>query len=264
MVARHGIESHMPEKDNILSMQLFRNSVHDGWKKAQDIACGELLRLLDEKSEIEIKIKERKRNKQKDSVDGLRKALDVIDIRVKKIQYVFGSIVWTLFGMRDYVVRRFYRESSSNINRKSLGELYVVADEFNKNSSDVAILCDLTTFMHVGDLVVVGKVNGREGISIAEVKQGKRNFELMEVIQNFEKNQCEYFLHSAFGGFSEADKKQFERIIRQKMAMSQVQEVLDRDAGTDLRTGLNVKLMGDDDFVPDSYADEINKGRPQI
>ena len=260
LVCRHGIDIHVPDRDNHLSMQYFRNKVHEGWKKAQDMACGELLKYLDEKSQILAKIKERNRNKQKEAAKSLKDAMAVIDSRIRRIQYVFNTIPWTIFGMQDYVVRRFYRgESQNNISRKSLGELYEVSDEFNRRESDVAIMCDLTTFMHVGDLLIVGTVDGKDRISLAEVKQGKKNSEMLNILRSYDESGCDRFLHHATRDFDESDRKQFIRILNQKAAMAQVQETLETDKGVDLSTGQPIRLSGDGKYVPSTYCEKINE-----
>jgi hypothetical protein len=260
LVCRHGINIHVPEADNKLSFQYFRNKVHEGWKLAQDKACGELLQYLDEKSLIESKIKERNHNRQKESTKFLQEAIAVIESRIRRIQYVFNTIPWTLFNMEDYVIRRFYRgETQNNINRKSLAELYAVADEFNKKESEVAIMCDLTTFMHVGDLLIVRSVDGQERIQLAEVKQGKRNSEMLEIQKSYIENGCDRYLYYATKDFDEKDRKQFKRILNQKVTMAQVQEVLETDKGIDLATGKPIQLGGDGEFVPPTYCKQINE-----
>ncbi|MFZ6744706.1 hypothetical protein ACO0LC_15910 [Undibacterium sp. JH2W] len=150
-------------------------------------------------------------------------------------------------------------DTQNNINRKSLAELYTVADEFNKKESEVAIMCDLTTFMHVGDLLIVRNVDGQERIELAEVKQGKRNLEMLEILKSFSETGCDCYLYYAIKDFDEKDHKQFKRILKQKATMAQVQETLETDKGIDLATGKTIHLSGDGEFVPPTYCEKINE-----
>lgn len=257
LVCNYGISHHQPEKENKLSYQLFMNKVHEGWKKAQDIACGALLAMLDETKEINEKIAARKKAKQVQAVQQLQQAEEIINIRIRKIQYVFNTIPWTIFGIKDHVPRRFYREPQNNINRKTLSEIYTAADQINKDPSRLAILSDLTTFMHVGDLIVMGLSDSSPGLSIVEVKTGSTNSKLLETLEFYEKSHCDKFMQLSAQNMTESERKQMSRILKQKLAMIQAAEVLEKDEGIDLSTNKPVRLI-EPLSQPDTFEDKVN------
>lgn len=218
---------------NRIIMHNFINKVHQNWKVAQNIICGEILNMYDEIDEISKKIKQRNISTLKNkniNVKLLRENENILKIRIKKLRCIFNTIIWLMIGNNDYMPKRFYRGTSDNINRKTLSEIFLVADRINADVNKIAILNDLSTFMQVADLTVLDE----NGLSFAEVKLGSKNDDLLNLYQkalNGIKTEKVMQLNTK-------DMQHFNRIERQANTMKKVREFITNDEGEHLQFGL--------------------------
>lgn len=234
LVGRDSVTKFLPS-DNIkfdpLEQAKFRNIVHDNWKKAQKNIAEILLQIYAEIAEIDIKIKERNKNRLRDSAKELKQTRKILEIRIRKLRNIFNSIPWAMLGFTDYIPKRFWRNSSDNINRKTLAENFLVIDELNKDPNKMAIMNDLSTFLQVGDMVLLE--NGY--ITIGEIKTGKRNHELLNLLLN---NVAD----SKFE-LTKYDINQMKRIQKQAEVMGKVKKVINTDEGEHLFFDGKVKQL---------------------
>lgn len=230
---------------------LLMSLVHNNWKKAQKEISELLLDIYDERKEIDHKIAENNKNKQKDKSSELKTINKTLRFRARKLRNIFNVIPWIMLGANDYMPKRFWRNSSDNINRKTIAEIFQFIDLINQDKNSLAILNDLSTFLHVGDSLVL-KDNK---ISLVEVKTGAKNAELLNILM---RNNME-----ELSQLDEKDKEQINRINKQKVSMNKVQEVIHKDEGEHLYYKTPVFQLENDTNI-DYFTMQLNEAYKEL
>jgi len=135
-----------------------------------------------------------------------------------------------------------------------LRQVLEFTDEENKKPSSLAICCDLSTFVHIGDVLLLDL--SEEKLALIELKEGERNHELHEVLTQFYQTGCERNLFYNTRGFGEKDFKQLDRMAKQQWRMSQFQKVAKDGKGIDISSNKKVSVP-DERTLVDSYEAEI-------
>ena len=84
----------------------------------------------------------------------------------------------------------------------------VAADLINQGKHVVAIISDMSTFVHVGDLVTF---NLLDGFQIVEVKTGENNNQLYEAAECSVISACPSFEENCINKLPDNDDKQLNR-----------------------------------------------------
>ncbi|MDR8464534.1 hypothetical protein FPK40_23480, partial [Acinetobacter baumannii] len=69
---------------------------------------------------------------------------------------------------------------NDNLSEDNIIDSMVAADLINQDKHAIAIVSDMSTFVHVGDLVTF---NPLDGFQLVEVKTGKKNNEIYEAAE---------------------------------------------------------------------------------
>ena len=119
------------------------------------------------------------------------------------------------------------------------------ADMLNAESRlSFALLADLSTFIHVCDILRVDFRQGTSNLSVIEVKSGKVNEMLLEKLASYEPKQESLDLLKKDQSIEGRYKSQAKRILKQKIRIEQIVEILETDKGTDTQTGTLLQLVG--------------------
>lgn len=155
------------------------------------------------------------------------------------------TVALTLALLQPYVLRRLYRAEKGNIqlNSNNLDSVMNVADNINANPENFALLSDITNFIQIGDLFV------RQGLQLKliEVKEGKRNVELIEIMKITSSNNGSFPCENADLNLSEKDKEQIKRMVRQNQVGKQIIEILNTDKGVDPVKNIPISLHNVDE-----------------
>ncbi len=247
-VMQYGIDKFKPSLTNSIEGAKFMMVVHEGWKIAQDLIIKELLCIQDEISLVTEKIKEHNKNKRKEQSITLKKVIEILELRSLKLKKAIDAIVWQVFQFEDHLLKRLYLEKTiSNINRKTLIQTLTFIDSENQKNGVLAICCDLSTFIHVGDVIHIDLIN--EKLTLIELKEGEKNHELTEI------------LDSSYGidhllNLSENDKKQLERMSKQRWRMSQFELIAKGEQATCIKTNKPI-YVPEERRIIDTYESEI-------
>lgn len=106
----------------------------------------------------------------------------------------------------------------------------VAADLINQDKHVVAIVSDMSTFVHVGDLVTF---NPLDGFQFVEIKTGEKNNEVYEAAEFSVISECPHFEENFINNMSGNDVKQFKRIKRQIVRRMNVLEAINNGEGFD-------------------------------
>jgi len=247
-VMQYGIDKFKPSLTNSIEGAKFMMVVHEGWKIAQDLIIKELLCIQDEISLVTEKIKEHNKNKRKEQSITLKKVIEILELRSLKLKKAIDAIVWQVFQFEDHLLKRLYLEKTiSNINRKTLIQTLTFIDSENQKAGVLAICCDLSTFIHVGDVIHLDLINKK--LSLIELKEGKKNHELTEILDS--SYGIDYLL-----SLSEDDKKQLERMSKQRWRMSQFELVAKGEQATCIKTNKAIHIPEERRII-DTYESEI-------
>ena len=159
---------------------------------------------------------------------------------------IIDSIAYAMIGTQTHVARRLVLHycpppidlNVINANKK-------VADILNAESRlTFALLADLSTFIHVCDILRVDFRQDIPKLLLIEVKSGRVNEILLEKLASYEPKQESLDLLEKDQAIEKRYKSQAKRILRQKIRIQQIMEILKTDKGIDIQTGKLLKLLG--------------------
>ncbi|MCP2014178.1 hypothetical protein L1280_001315 [Deinococcus sp. HSC-46F16] len=209
----------------------FVAACHRGFQKAQDAVVKELTNLS---STEELPEDEK----------GYREIL---------LRKVIDHIAFTMLQGKVHVQRRIgYLDEIPSID---LSTVYVAQKEANNHNemsrSSFSLLADLSTFIHVCDILKI-ETQPEKKISYIELKSGKTNEFLMDRIKNIELKDESIDIIEKDLTLTVKQRKQAKRMLRQKIRIANVEEVISTDSGIDLGTRKPIRLSKDyvnvDDF----------------
>lgn len=257
LTCEYGIERCKPSKDDTLQQIKFYQLVHEGWKASQNLAVKEILDIQKEIAAIKRKIKNYNRRKDRKRSKELRDVITLLEGRKRKIQFAVNAIVWTIFRLQHHIVRRFFlKDGINNIEKYSLFKTFEFVDQVNKDPNKCAICCDLTTFMHVGDVLIIDLLKKNESpISLVELKEGVINNKCQDVLSQFYQTECPKNLYFNTRNFEKSEIDQLKRMARQQWRSAAALSAINTGEGFDISTEQKLTIP-DEEFIIESY-DEI-------
>ncbi len=243
------------------SKEKFISSVHDGFKAAQTRIISCIQEIQAEEEIIVTKLKVAKRNREKESITELKtkeKYLENIQVLFK---HCADAILWQLIQGQLYISRRLFQkvEGSKKLKDINLKSVQVVVDDVNKKPEDFLLISDITNNVQVGD--IIGIMNGK--FIIGEVKEGKKNVEVLEILSDLEKNNTTLEeVHEKYG----EDKKfiqQLKRNIKQKTTLKNVTNIINEDKGIDPTSNKEIKIITPKEHTP-LYTERLSALEEQL
>ncbi|HHZ8505217.1 TPA: hypothetical protein ACWL6U_002720 [Morganella morganii] len=249
---RQGDDS-TPQSSGELSLRRFE-SLLNGWKKAQKIIADELITRL---SLIEQLEKDKRLAHAEKKYDVKQKCIfDVMKNKseINILRRCVDSIVWTMLHNEHSSIRRLpINGSPDNLSVYNINDSMRVADDINANPMAVAIITDITTFVHTGDLLALIP---QQGIALIEIKSGKKNIEFSEAAKFSVLSGCPHFDDIYTKDFDSKDLKHYERTKNQVKRAQNVVEAIETGEGFDNYFQRQVKIQ-DRNFIPEFYTDKI-------
>ncbi len=159
---------------------------------------------------------------------------------------IIDTIAYAMLGTQTHVARRLVlHDCPPPIDLNVINANKKVADMFNLESRlTFALLADLSTFIHVCDILRVDFRQNPPRLLLIEVKSGKVNEILLEKLASYEPKQESFDLLEKDQKIEERYKLQAKRILRQKIRLQQIMEILKTDKGIDIQSGKLLKLSG--------------------
>lgn len=163
--------------------------------------------------------------------------------RERLLRKVMDGLAFVMTGSSMHIIKRLCLHYE--VPKLQLSNLVRYLDEANKlnaeNRDSFALICDLTTFIHVGDLLKVERT-ATQKFRIIELKEGKVNERILEVLNDYEPSEQSLdILKSDPRLLEKSQRIQASRIMKQSMRQSQAEIAIRTDKGTDLQTGSPVK-----------------------
>lgn len=219
----------------------FIRSVHDGYSIAQTRVIDNLTKILSDKRETKQAIKEANRNRDKDQVAQLSTKIRMLNYQEFTFRKVIDSIAWQFVDLDISSIRHLYLgHTAIDITDSNIESCIRAAERLsNESHNSFALISDLSSFIQVGDLLLM---NPDEGIKLIELKEGKENEKVANIIEEYSKNQCDRYLYLALENETPKFKDQFSRFANQIKIGAEVATILNTGKGIDPLTGINLSI----------------------
>jgi len=194
---------------------------------------------------------------QKKLVELTQSQEPLTDSHVVLIRGIADAMVWQLIGQQLCHARRFYKEQAPvNLKESNFESVVFCAEEHaRQDPGSISIISDLTSFVQVGDLLTM---NSEGRITITEVKEGKKNHEIMDFMKFFIETPCGHALDHFAQQQGKSGMKQLERMLRQAERMGHLTEVMLTGKSVDPDTEHNISIPEEFVYVP-HWDEELNK-----
>lgn len=128
----------------------------------------------------------------------------------------------------------------------------------NESRMSFALIADLSTFIHICDILRIDFRSGSPILSLIELKSGKINEMLLEKLSDYEPQPKSLELLRKDKIVDKQYLSQAKRILKQKIRLAQVKEIVETDKGIDIVTGKSLKLL-EPNIVTDDYDEVLDK-----
>lgn len=232
----HGVSPNEYFRD-VRAARRFYAACHRGFEKAQRLALQTI-----------------RTNRDDGGISGSEKTTRELIIRK-----AVDGIAYMMAMTETHVMRRLcIHDSIPSLNLSVASDAIVASERLNAESRQTfALVCDLTTFMHIGDLFRIDLRSGQPKIEIIELKSGKINALLLEQLSEYPLGSAGIDAVDADSRIHPDHKAQAKRMLRQKTRMAQAQSVLLHDVGIDPGYQLPIRLSKDA-YVLDTYDHFLN------
>jgi len=216
----------------------FVSGCHRGYDRAQDTLLDVLLAL-----------------RETTYLDGSE-----IEFRESVFRRIADSIAVAMLSMKDHVMARMCLEYAMRpLDLQVLVAAYEDVKRMNAESRmTFALLADMTTFVHVCDVLRIDFRPGHPLVQMIELKGGRVNEILLEELENYQPVPQSLELVESDSSIAEHHKAQAKRILRQAIRRDQVQQILRTDEGTDPISGQHMKLSKVE-VTPEGYGEKIEE-----
>lgn len=172
---------------------------------------------------------------------------------------VIDAIAFIILQTQSHVARRLeLHDRPPKIDFNIVKETKKKVDSLNKESRRTfAVLADLSTFIHVADILRVDLRAGSPRVSLIELKSGRVNQLLLSQLERYKPKPESLEELKDDRIIDVRHMPQAERILRQKIRIGQIQEVLKFDQGIDVSLNKPIKLL-EKVIKTESYADALN------
>lgn len=164
------------------------------------------------------------------------------------------SLAWIMLGDKRHAIKRlcFYQERGPLINHNPK-ETFQTLTELNADPYAMAILCDATTCIDIGDVLMVNRKTGT--VEFIELKHGKVNKKMMDAMD------CDRALYYFMEEYGEKGEKQILRYAKQMEKGIKALHVIKNDKGIDHITGKEMSIIEikTPDFLYDEQLSSIIK-----
>ena len=176
------------------------------------------------------------------------------------LRRIIDAIAFTALKTESHVARRFVlHDRITDLDLEAILKAKISADKMNRESRlTFSLLADLSTFIHVGDILRIDFRKSPAEVSIIELKTGKVNSLLLSQIENYQPTKKSLELLDKDPLIDKKYVPQAKRMLRQRIRIKQVQNFIKKGEGIDLSTGRKLKFF-QDKVLTDTYEETLNK-----
>lgn len=262
LIRENGISRITPDIKNREQLLEFAKYVHQGWKEAQSIVIDRALKNLSEIDELQVQLKESRRSRDKTKAQEIKHLLHRLNVENKVMRRMIDAIAWAMLKSEHSTIRRLSTKGGHvNFSAHNIKDALSTLEQYNQDEHQIAICSDLTTFIHIGDILTFDYKTGET--RFIELKSGNKNVALSNLASFSVQSECEFFEQELKSRLPEKDIKHFDRLKKQAWAGKTVMDTLNHERGTDHNTGKGVKIYPTT-HEPVSYGERIVKCYEQL
>lgn len=174
------------------------------------------------------------------------------------LRKVMDSIAFHLFQGQIHVMRRLILHDFPNfVDLEVTKETLMYANELNKESRlTFAVVSDMATFIHIGDIIRID-FRDKPKVEIIELKSGKCNSVISDFLDNFLNSDETINVIKQCKLIPKKYKKQAVRMMKQRVRLAQVEEVLSKEKGIDIKLKKPIRFSTYTHIVSE-YDDILN------
>lgn len=199
----------------------FFTACHRSFEKAQN--------------EMILLIQEMRENPEKDEAEK-------IELVIRKIA---DAIAFMMFQTHTHLMRRLsIHTTAPAIDIETLKRAQLEANKLNHvNRQSFALLADLTTFIHIADILRLD-VRSPAKISLIELKSGKVNEILLSALETYKPDPSSLERIASDPAIQEHHRGQAKRIVKQRIRVQRFEDIIQNEEGIDPSLGVPIKLSG--------------------
>jgi len=236
---RHGALPFVPGPDKEFNWRQHREFIsrcHRGYEKAQDYAVQMVQQIL-----------------------AGTESPSERDWQLFHIRKVMDAIAYTILGGHSYVIRRLSTHGGPPaVDMRVLRNANEEARRRNRMSRlTFSLLADLTTSIHVADLLTIDFRVHPAKVDFVELKSGRVNTMLLSQLEHYAPTEEAIGKIDDDTAIAAEHKAQAKRMLRQRVRLARIDEIILTDKG--IEPSLKMPLRLSKDFVvEDSYDDLID------
>lgn len=236
----------------------FIRGCHYGWELAQRRIAELVVSYEEELRKLRDTLKSALRRRDRDAALAKEDLIECFEARQIVLRRLADTILYHQVKLQNWVLRRLSQEYRiRNIDPAVIRKTITIASDLNREERfDFHLVSDLTTAVHVGDLVKVSFSSHPPAWSLIELKDGKMNAVLADEIEKAGGELKDEHLEKIRDQFGAKAAAQAKRIARQEERHRNVMKVLTTDEGIEIVHGTRIKLAPDVVYV-DDYAETL-------
>ena len=238
---------------------VFIRGCHYGYDKAQQRIGAKILTLDSQIRQERERLKDLRRQRDK-GVKTVTTLLRILGDRQLVLRRIIDTIVYTIVAPDDWVMRRLGDNEIRSIDPVVLARTLEYANSKNQESRRrFAVVSDLTTFVHMGDLFEVSWVPGeRKSWQIIELKEGRVNSLLSGILREKSGELAEDDIEKIKQMLGADGVKQARRMQRQNESRRQFHRLIATDRGIDFASKMEMFLTSDM-IVTEDYEEDVSE-----
>ena len=236
-----GVENAL--RDGKIQRQFVR-LCHRGYHRAQALIAEALLAADDAQREAAAREVESRKHGSEPS--EARTFVQVAENRTVVLRSLADALALILLKDEPWIVRRFlHQDNPPALDRDTIeGALREARFRASKNPLSFALVTDLTSGIHVGDLLEFDLSGSRSTTRLIELKSGKVNEELGAVLRQ-DPDLTPPTIERVAASHGDSGVRQIRRQKRQLDRLSSVANVIENERGTDPRSGHGLIISSD-------------------
>lgn len=241
-ITQKPLDFRFPDKISEQDKVEYLIQVRKGFRLGQQRIIEEIIPLLKDNQNLKIKELEAKRAKNKEQLKQIIKEKNLIDFKIKLLRHFADFIAWQIFRNDYYKAKRFYsgNRTRPDLLHSNLQSVLNAVDQFHSEDDlNFALISDLTSFIDIGDILLVKNNN----IFIVECKEGNVQQKVLEFIDELKKDDFD----PKTIDYSDKDLKfldQVDRTLNQIKKGSRASVFLNKEEGIDPFSEINIKVFG--------------------
>jgi hypothetical protein len=242
-------------------MRTFIRGCHYGYDLAQRQIAELVIESEDAVSDLTKRLKELRRLHDKAAKDVLTQ-INALRARQLILRRLVDSILYTLIRGENWLLRRLtvdlqIHSIDPSVLRKTI---QVAVDRNREDRLKFNLVSDLSTVVQIGDLLEVDvTAQDDRKWKVVELKEGKINKVLAQIIEHEGASLSESALNSMKELVSDTAPKQAKRMLRQRTRMHELDRIVDTDQGLDPLRNVEIHMTPDSVEVQ-NYCAHVERG----